>query len=163
MDKIAGAYRRGSEKNPMMTRIYGLAFEDKEALKSYVEMMEEARKRDHKILGPKFDIFSFSEYGPGFPFFHHNGMMILNELQKYRREVHYRDGYEEIKTPIMLSKELRETSGHRSHYKDNMYISLIDEKEFAIKPMNCPGGMLVFKTSPKSYRDLPLKAGEFED
>lgn len=161
LEKIAGAYWRWSEKNPMMTRIYGLAFEDKTALKAYVEMMEEARKRDHKILGPKFDIFSFSEYGPGFPFFHNNGMMILNELQKYRREVHYRDGYEEIKTPIMLSKELREISGHRSHYKDNMYTSIIDEKEFAIKPMNCPGGMLVFKTSPKSYRDLPLKAGEF--
>lgn len=161
LEKIAWAYRRGSEKNPMMTRIYWLAFEDKEALKVYVEMMEEAKKRDHKILGPKFDLFSFSEYGPWFPFFHNNGMMILNELQKYRREVHYRDGYEEIKTPIMLSKELREVSGHRSHYKDNMYISLIDEKEFAIKPMNCPGGMLVFKTSQKSYRDLPLKAGEF--
>lgn len=161
LEKIAGAYWRGSEKNPMMTRIYGLAFEDKNALKAYIEMMEEARKRDHKILWPKFDLFSFSEYGPGFPFFHHKGMMMINELQKYRREVHYRDGYEEIKTPIMLSKELRETSGHRSHYKDNMYISLIDEKEFAIKPMNCPGGMLVFKTSPKSYRDLPLKAGEF--
>jgi len=161
LEKIAGAYWRGSEKNPMMTRIYGLAFEDKEALKNHIEMMEEARKRDHKILGPKFDIFSFSEYGPWFPFFHNNGMMILNELQKYWREVHYRDGYEEIKTPIMLSKELREVSGHRAHYKDNMYTSVIDEKEFAIKPMNCPGGMLVFKTSPKSYRDLPLKAGEF--
>ena len=161
LEKIAGAYWRGSEKNPMMTRIYGLAFEDKEALKTYIELMEEARKRDHKVLWPKFDIFSFSEYGPGFPFFHNNGVMILNELQKYWREVHYRDGYEEIKTPIMLSKELREISGHRSHYKDNMYTSLIDEKEFAIKPMNCPGGMLVFKNSPKSYRDLPLKAGEF--
>ncbi len=161
LDKIAWAYRRGSEKNPMMTRIYGLAFEDKNALKAYIEMMEEARKRDHKVLGQKFDIFSFSEFGPWFPFFHNNGMVILNELQKYRREVHYRDWYEEIKTPIMLSKELREISGHRSHYKDNMYISEIDEKDFAIKPMNCPGGMLVFKTTPKSYRDLPLKAWEF--
>lgn len=161
IDKVAGAYWRGNEKNPMMTRIYGLAFEDKVALKAYIEMMEEARKRDHKLLGQKLDLFSFSEYGPGFPFFHNNGMMIFNELQKYWREVHYRDGYEEIKTPIMLSKELREVSGHRSHYKDNMYTSTIDEREFAIKPMNCPGGMLVFKTSPKSYRDLPLKAGEF--
>ena len=161
LDKIAGAYRRGNEKNPMMTRIYGLAFENKDALKSYIEMMEEARKRDHKLIGQKLDLFSFSEYGPGFPFFHNNGIMILNELQKYWREVHYRDGYEEIKTPIMLSKELRELSGHRGHYKNNMYISVIDEKEYAIKPMNCPGGMLVYKTTPKSYRDLPLKAGEF--
>jgi len=122
----------------MMTRIYALAFQDKEALKQYVEMMEEAKKRDHRVLGQKFDLFSFSEYGPGFPFFHHNGVVILNELQKYWRELHFRDGYEEIKTPIMLSKELRETSGHRAHYKENMYISEIDEKEYAIKPMNCP-------------------------
>ena len=161
IDKIAGAYWRGDEKNAMMTRIYALAFQDKEALKQYVEMMEEAKKRDHKVLGQKFDLFSFSEYGPGFPFFHHNGVVILNELQKYWRELHFRDGYEEIKTPIMLSKELRETSGHRAHYKENMYISEIDEKEYAIKPMNCPWWMLVYKTSPKSYRDLPLKAWEF--
>ena len=161
IDKVAGAYWRGSEKNPMMTRIYGLAFEDKAVLKGYIEMMEEAKKRDHKMLGQKLDLFSFSEYGPGFPFFHNNGVVIFNELQKYWREIHYRDWYEEIKTPIMLSKELREVSGHRSHYKDNMYTSEIDEKEFAIKPMNCPGGMLVYKTSPKSYRDLPLKSWEF--
>ncbi len=161
LDKLAGAYRRGNSENPMMTRIYGLAFESKDKLKEYILMMEEAKKRDHKILGQKFDLFSFSEYGPGFPFFHHNGMMIINELQKYWRDVHYRDGYQEIKTPIMLSKELRELSGHRWHYKDSMYISVIDEKEYAIKPMNCPGGMLVYKTTPKSYRDLPLKSGEF--
>lgn len=161
LDKIAWAYWRGSEKNPMMTRIYWLAFESKEKLKEYNLMMEEAKKRDHKILGQKFDLFSFSEYGPWFPFFHHNGMMIINELQKYWREVHYRDGYQEIKTPIMLSKELRELSGHRWHYNNNMYISVVDEQEYAIKPMNCPGGMLVYKTSPKSYRDLPLKSGEF--
>lgn len=161
LDKLAGAYWRGNSENPMMTRIYWLAFESKEKLKEYILMMEEAKKRDHKILGQKFDLFSFSEYGPGFPFFHHNGMMIINELQKYWRDVHYRDGYQEIKTPIMLSKELRELSGHRWHYKDSMYISVIDEKEYAIKPMNCPGGMLVYKTTPKSYRDLPLKSGEF--
>lgn len=161
LDKIAWAYWRWSEKNPMMTRIYGLAFEGKEELKAYIEMMEEARKRDHKILWQKFDLFSFSEYGPGFPFFHNNWVIILNELQKYWRETHFRDGYEEIKTPIMLSKDLREVSGHRSHYKDNMYISEIDEKEYSIKPMNCPGWMLLYKTSPKSYRDLPLKAWEF--
>ena len=161
LDKLAGAYWRGNSGNPMMTRIYGLAFESKEKLKEYILMMEEAKKRDHKILGQKFDLFSFSEYGPGFPFFHHNGMMIINELQKYWREVHYRDGYQEIKTPIMLSKELRELSGHRWHYNNNMYISVVDEQEYAIKPMNCPGGMLVYKTSPKSYRDLPLKSGEF--
>ena len=123
--------------------------------------MEEARKRDHKILWKKFDLFSFSEYGPGFPFFHNNWMIIINELQKYWRETHTRDGYEEIKTPIMLNKELREVSWHRWHYKENMYITNIDEQDFAIKPMNCPGWMLVYKTTPKSYRDLPLKAGEF--
>lgn len=160
LDKIAGAYRRGKSENPMMTRIYWFAFENKEKLKEYIAMMEEARKRDHKILGAKFDLFSFSEYGPGFPFFHNNGMMILNELQRYRRELHYRDGYEEVRTPIILSKELREISGHRSHYKESMYISEIDEKEFAIKPMNCPGWMLIYKTAPKSYRDLPLKVWE---
>ena len=161
LDKLAGAYWRGNSENPMMTRIYWLSFESKEKLKEYILMMEEAKKRDHKLLGQKFDLFSFSEYGPGFPFFHHNGMMIINELQKYWRDVHYRDGYQEIKTPIMLSKELRELSGHRWHYNNNMYISVIDEQEYAIKPMNCPGWMLVYKTTPKSYRDLPLKSGEF--
>jgi threonyl-tRNA synthetase len=161
LEKIAGAYWRGDSNNVMMTRIYGLAFASKEELKNYQMMMEEARKRDHKVLGKKFDLFSFSEYGPGFPFFHNNGMIIINELQKYWRETHTRDGYEEIKTPIMLNKSLWEVSGHRWYYKENMYISEIDEQEFAIKPMNCPGWMLVYKTTPKSYRDLPLKAGEF--
>ncbi len=161
LDKIAGAYRRWSEKNPMMTRIYGLAFENKDELKKYTEMMEEAKKRDHRVIGQKFDLFSFSEYGSGFPFFHHNGMMIINELQKYWREVHYRDGYQEVKTPIMLSRDLWEISGHRGHYKEGMYTCIIDEKDYAIKPMNCPGGMLIYKTTPKSYKDLPLKSWEF--
>lgn len=161
LEKLAWAYWRGNEKNPMMTRIYGLAFESKDALKIYQTMMEEARKRDHKLLWKKLDLFSFSEYGPGFPFFHNNGMIVINELQAYRRETHKRDWYEEIKTPIMLNKSLWEVSGHWWYYKENMYISVIDEEEYAIKPMNCPWGMLVYKTTPKSYRDLPLKAGEF--
>jgi len=161
LDKIAGAYWRWDSNNVMMTRIYWLAFGSKDELKNYQMMMEEARKRDHKVLGKKFDLFSFSEYWPGFPFFHNNGMIIINELQRYWRETHTRDWYEEIKTPIMLNKSLWEVSGHRSYYKENMYISEIDEQEFAIKPMNCPGWMLVYKTTPKSYRDLPLKAGEF--
>lgn len=161
LDKIAWAYWRWDSNRVMMTRIYGLVFPSKEELKQYQMVMEEARKRDHKMLGKKFDLFSFSEYWPGFPFFHNNWMIILNELQKYWRETHTRDGYEEIKTPIMLNKSLWEVSGHRWYYKENMYISEIDEQEFAIKPMNCPGWMLVYKTTPKSYRDLPLKAWEF--
>lgn len=161
LDKIAGAYWRWNSDNIMMTRIYWLVFSSKEELKNYQMMMEEARKRDHKVLWKKFDLFSFSEYWPGFPFFHNNGMIIINELQKYWRETHTRDWYEEIKTPIMLNKSLWEVSGHWWYYKENMYISEIDEQEFAIKPMNCPGGMLVYKTTPKSYRDLPLKAWEF--
>jgi len=145
----------------MLTRIYGLAFENRADHDAYIQFLEEARKRDHKLIGKKLDLFSFSDFGPGFPFFHHYGMQMLNELQKYWREVHYRDDYQETRTPIMLSKSLWELSGHWGYYRENMYTSVIDEQEYAIKPMNCPGGMLIYKNSPKSYRDLPLKAGEF--
>jgi len=161
LNKVAGAYRQAKDTNPMMTRIYGLAFADKQWLKDYQAMMEEAKKRDHRVLGQKLDLFSFSDYGPGFPFFHNNGMIVINELQKYWRETHIRDSYEEIKTPILLNQSLWELSGHRSYYKENMYTTTIDEQEYAVKPMNCPGGMLVYKHTPKSYRDLPLRAGEF--
>ena len=157
---IAGAYWRGDEHNKMLQRIYGTAFESKDELKAYLTMLEEAARRDHRKLGKELDLFSLHDEGPGFPFFHPNGMIIRNELINYWREVHRRYGYQEIKTPIILNRKLWETSGHWDHYKENMYFTKIDEEDYAVKPMNCPGGMLVYNTHVHSYRDLPLRLGE---
>ena len=157
---VAGAYWRGDEHNKMLQRIYGTAFEKQADLDAYLHMLEEAKKRDHRKLGKQLDLFSLHEEGPGFPFFHPNGMVIRNELINYWREVHRRYGYQEIKTPIILNRQLWETSGHWDHYKENMYFTKIDDEDYAIKPMNCPGGMLVYKTQQRSYRDLPLRLGE---
>ncbi|MCI7539911.1 MAG: threonine--tRNA ligase [Veillonellaceae bacterium] len=157
---IAGAYWRGDEHNKMLQRIYGTAFEKQADLDAYLHMLEEAKKRDHRKLGKQLDLFSLHEEGPGFPFFHPNGMIIRNELINYWREVHRRYGYQEIKTPMILNRKLWETSGHWAHYKDNMYFTKIDGEDYAVKPMNCPGGMLVYKTQQRSYRDLPLRLGE---
>ena len=160
LTSIAGAYWRGSEKNKMLTSIYGTAFANKTDLESYLTMMEEAKKRDHRKLGKELGLFMFAEEGPGFPFFLPKGMTLKNTLIDYWREIHYRDGYQEVSTPIILSRKLWENSGHWDHYKDNMYTTVIDEEDYAVKPMNCPGGMLVYKNQPPSYRDLPLKVGE---
>ena len=160
LQSVNGAYWRGSEKNKMLQRIYGTAFEKEDDLKNYLHMLEEAAKRDHRKLGKELDLFSVHEEGPGFPFFHPNGMVIRNELINYWREVHRRYGYQEIKTPMILNRALWEQSGHWAHYKDNMYFTKIDDEDYAIKPMNCPGGMLVYKTHPHSYRELPLRTCE---
>ena len=157
---IAGAYWRGNEKNKMLQRIYGTAFASKEELDNYLHMLEEAAKRDHRKLGKELDIFAIMEEGPGFPFFLPNGMVIRNELINYWRQVHRRYGYQEIKTPMILSRKLWETSGHWDHYRENMYFTQIDEADYAVKPMNCPGGMLVYKLHPHSYKELPIRAGE---
>ena len=160
LQSVAGAYWRGNEKNKMLQRIYGTAFEKKEDLAEYLHMLEEAAKRDHRKLGKELDLFSLHEEGPGFPFFHPNGMVIRNELINYWREVHRRYGYQEIKTPMIMNRKLWETSGHWDHYKENMYFTQIDGEDYAVNPMNCPGGMLVYKTHVHSYRDLPLRLGE---
>ena len=160
LTSIAGAYWRGSEKNKMLTRIYGTAFAKKEDLESYLTMMEEAKKRDHRKLGKELGLFMFAEEGPGFPFFLPKGMTLKNKLIDYWREIHLREGYQEVSTPVILSRKLWETSGHWDHYKENMYTTVIDDEDYAIKPMNCPGGMLVYKSQPRSYRDLPLRVGE---
>ncbi len=160
LTSIAGAYWRGSEKNKMLTRIYGTAFLNKADLEAYLTMMEEAKKRDHRKLGKELGLFMFAEEGPGFPFFLPKGMTLKNTLIDYWREIHQRDGYQEVSTPVILSRKLWETSGHWDHYKDNMYTTVIDGEDYAIKPMNCPGGMLVYKSQPRSYRDLPLRIGE---
>ena len=160
LQSIAGAYWRGNEKNKMLQRIYGTAFNTKEELDSYLNMLEEAAKRDHRKLGKELDLFSIQEEGPGFPFFHPNGMIVRNELEDYWRKIHREYGYQEIKTPMILSRSLWEQSGHWDHYRENMYFTQIDELDFAIKPMNCPGGMLVYKTKPHSYKELPIRAGE---
>lgn len=160
LQSIAGAYWRGNEKNKMLQRIYGTAFNSKEELAEYLHMLEEAAKRDHRKLGKELELFALMEEGPGFPFFLPNGMIVRNELENYWRQVHRRYGYEEIMTPMILSRQLWETSGHWDHYKENMYFTQIDELDYAIKPMNCPGGMLVYKIKPHSYRELPMRAGE---
>ena len=160
LTSVAGAYWRGNEKNKMLTRIYGTAFFTKDELANYLNMIEEAKKRDHRKLGRELGIFTMMEEGPGFPFFLPNGMILKNTLIDYWREVHTREGYVEISTPIMLNRQLWETSGHWDHYKENMYTTVIDDTDFAVKPMNCPGGMLVYKSEPHSYRDLPLRIGE---
>ncbi len=160
LTSIAGAYWRGSEKNKMLTRIYGTAFANKTDLENYLAMVEEAKKRDHRKLGKELGLFMFTDEGPGFPFFLPKGMTLKNTLIDYWREIHLRENYQEVSTPVILSRKLWETSGHWDHYKDNMYTTLIDEEDYAIKPMNCPGGMLVYKSQPHSYRDLPLRVGE---
>ncbi len=160
LTSIAGAYWRGSEKNKMLTRIYGTAFANKADLEQYLTMMEEAKKRDHRKLGKELGLFMFADEGPGFPFFLPKGMTLKNTLIDYWREIHLREGYQEVSTPIILSRKLWENSGHWDHYKDNMYTTVIDEEDFAVKPMNCPGGMLVYKNTPHSYRELPLRVGE---
>ena len=160
LTSIAGAYWRGSEKNKMLTRIYGTAFAKKEDLEAYLTMMEEAKKRDHRKLGKELGLFMFAEEGPGFPFFLPKGMILKNTLIDYWRQIHQREGYQEVSTPIILSRKLWENSGHWDHYKDNMYTTVIDDEDYAVKPMNCPGGMLVYKNTPHSYRDLPLRVGE---
>jgi threonyl-tRNA synthetase len=157
---LAGAYWRGNEKNIMLTRIYGTAFADAESLSGYLKMMEEAKLRDHRKLGRELDLFSFQPEGPGFPFFHPKGMTLMNNLLEFWRKEHTKRGYGEIKTPLILERELWERSGHWDHYRDNMYFTEIDERPYAIKPMNCPGGILVYKTSKRSYRDLPLRMAE---
>ena len=158
--KVNGAYFKGDSKNKMLTRIYGICFTNDEDLNAHLNMLEEAKKRDHRKLGKELELFMISEYGPGFPFFLPNGMIIRNELENYWYKEHEKEGYEFIKTPIMLNQELWETSGHWANYRENMYTSEIDEKLFAIKPMNCPGGMLVYKNSLHSYKDLPIRCGE---
>ena len=158
--KTSGAYWKGDANNKMLQRIYGICFETEEDLKEHLVFLEEAKKRDHKKLGKELDLFMISEYGPGFPFFLHNGMILRNELERFWYDEHTKEGYEFIKTPIMLNKELWELSGHWFNYRENMYTSEIDDKTFAIKPMNCPGGMLVYKNYLHSYKDLPLRIGE---
>jgi len=160
LDKIAGAYWKGSEKNKMLQRIYGLAFESKEALKKYLKQVEEAEKRDHRKLGAELDLFSFHEEGPGFPFWHNKGVILWNGLIDWWRQEHRQAGYQETKTPIILSRDLWEKSGHWDHYKNNMYFTKIDGRDFAVKPMNCPGGMLLYKEKVHSYREFPLKVAE---
>lgn len=157
---IAGAYWRGNENNKMLQRIYGITFPKQEMLDEYLFMIEEAKKRDHRKLGKELDLFSILEEGPGFPFFHPKGMIIRNELENFWRKEHTKHGYEEIKTPIILDADLWRRSGHWDHYKENMYFTQIDDREFAVKPMNCPGGMLMYNRKMHSYKDLPIRTGE---
>jgi threonyl-tRNA synthetase len=160
LDKIAGAYWKGSEKNKMLQRIYALAFENKEKLDEYLKNRVEAEKRDHRKIGSDLDLFSFHQEGPGFPFWHPKGMILWNQLLDWWREEHYAAGYQEIKTPIILARELWEQSGHWDHYKDNMYFTKIDDRDFAVKPMNCPGSILYYKEKIHSYKELPMRLAE---
>ena len=160
LTSLAGAYWRGSEKNKMLTRIYGTAFTKKADLEEHLARIEEAKKRDHRKLGKELGLFMLREEGPGFPFFLPKGMVLKNTLLDYWRDLHRKNGYVEVSTPIILSRHLWENSGHWDHYKDNMYTTVIDDADFAVKPMNCPGGMLVYKSEPHSYKDLPLRVGE---
>ncbi|MBC7087678.1 MAG: threonine--tRNA ligase [Tissierellales bacterium] len=157
---IAGAYWRGDEKNKMLQRIYGISFEKKKDLDEYLNRLEEAKKRDHRKLGKELDLFTMHDEGPGFPFFHPNGMIIRNELENFWRKEHTKRGYGEIKTPLILNEQLWHQSGHWDHYKENMYFTTIDEENFAIKPMNCPGSILIYKSKMYSYRDFPLRLAE---
>ena len=157
---VAGAYWRGSEKNKMLQRIYGITFPKQKLLDEYLVRLEEAKKRDHRKIGKEMDLFALYEEGPGFPFFMPNGMVIRNELEAFWRKAHAERGYQEIKTPLILNEQLWRTSGHWDHYKDNMYFTKIDDDDFAIKPMNCPGSMLVYKRKMWSYRDFPIRMGE---
>lgn len=160
LQSIAGAYWRGNENNKMLQRIYGISFPKNAQLDEYLERLEEAKRRDHRKLGKELDLFSIQEEGPGFPFFHPKGMVLRNLLENYWREEHTKAGYEEIKTPIILDVELWKRSGHWDNYRENMYFTNIDERDFAVKPMNCPGGMLMYKRTMHSYRDLPIKMAE---
>lgn len=160
LTSCTGAYWRGDEKNKMLQRIYATAFPKASELEAYLERIEEAKKRDHRKLGKELKLFTMMDEGPGFPFFLPKGMILKNTLIDYWREIHTREGYVEISTPIMLNRALWETSGHWDHYKENMYTTVIDDTDFAIKPMNCPGGMLVYKSEMRSYRDLPIRMGE---
>ena len=160
LQSLAGAYWRGDEKRKMLQRIYGTAFEKKADLDAYLNMLAEAAKRDHRKLGRELDLFSIQEEGPGFPFFHPKGMIIRNELEAFWRKLHIKYGYQEIKTPIILHQKLWQQSGHWDHYRDNMYFTTIDEEGYAVKPMNCPGGILVYRSQYHSYRDLPLRTAE---
>ncbi len=160
LTSIAGAYWRGDERNKMLTRIYGTAFAKKDEMEAYFTMLEEAKKRDHTKLGKELGLFAIMNEGKGLPFFLPNGMVLKNELVEYWREIHTREGYVEIQSPIMLNRTLWETSGHWFHYRDNMYTTKVDEEDFAIKPMNCPGSILVYKNEPHSYKDLPIRMGE---
>ena len=160
LTSVAGAYWRGNEKNKMLVRIYGTAFAKKDELEQYLVRIEEAKKRDHRKLGKELGLFTIMDEGPGFPFFLPKGMILKNTLIDYWREIHTREGYMEVSTPLMLNQHLWETSGHWAHYKDNIYTTNIDEETFCLKPMNCPGGMLVYKMEPRSNRDLPMKIGE---
>lgn len=155
-----GAYWRGDSNRKMLQRIYGIAFQSKEELETYLQRIEEAKKRDHRRLGKEMGLFMLTDYGPGFPFFLPKGMVLRNTLIDYWREVHKRYGYVEVSTPMILNRQLWEQSGHWDHYKNNMYTTVIDGEDYAIKPMNCPGGMLVYASEPHSYRDLPLRVGE---
>jgi threonyl-tRNA synthetase len=157
---VSGAYWRGKETNPMLQRIYGIAFDDKNKLKEYLYRLEEAKKRDHRKLGKELELFSLHEEGPGFPFFHPKGMVVINALLDAWRKEHIKRGYHEIKTPIILDRELWERSGHWDHYRNNMYFTSIDEREFAVKPMNCPGGILVYQSQLHSYREFPIRMAE---
>ena len=159
--KTSGAYWRGDSAREMLTRIYAISFPDKKRLKDYLQMLEEAKKRDHKIIGPALDLFSFKEEAPGMPFIHPHGLIVWNRLLDYLRELMQARNYIEIKTPMMMSKELWERSGHWHHYRENMYLSQIEEREFAIKPMNCPGCMLYYRSSTHSYREMPMRIAEF--
>ncbi|HHX24989.1 MAG: threonine--tRNA ligase [Tepidanaerobacteraceae bacterium] len=160
LTSLAGAYWRGDEHNKMLQRIYGISFPKKSMLDEYITRMEEAKKRDHRRLGKELDLFSIHEEGPGFPFFHPKGMVLWNLLTDFWRREHVKRGYQEIKTPIILNEELWRRSGHWEHYKENMYFTKIDESDFAVKPMNCPGGILMYKTDAHSYRELPIRLGE---
>ena len=157
---VSGAYWRGKETNPMLQRIYGIAFDDENKLKDYLFRLEEAKKRDHRKLGKELELFSLHEEGPGFPFFHPKGMVVINALLDAWRKEHIKRGYQEIKTPIILDRELWERSGHWDHYRNNMYFTTIDERDFAIKPMNCPGGILVYQSQLHSYREFPIRMAE---
>jgi threonyl-tRNA synthetase len=157
---VAGAYWRGNEKNKMLQRIYGTAFVSQAQLEEYLFRQEEAKRRDHRRLGVELDLFSFQEEGPGFPFFHPAGMVLYNQLVQFWREEHKKQGYQEIKTPLILSQGLWEQSGHWEHYRENMYFTKVDEKDFAVKPMNCPGSMLIYRSRLHSYRDLPVRLAE---
>jgi threonyl-tRNA synthetase len=158
--RVSGAYWRADQRNAQLQRIYGTAFFDKKELKKYLHFLEEAKRRNHRKIGQQLDLFSFHEEAPGMPFFHAKGMVLWNELLDYWREAHRAAGYVETKTPVMLNRDLWERSGHWENYRENMYTSAIDDYEYAIKPMNCPGGMLIYKSTHHSYRDLPLRAAE---
>ncbi len=160
LTSLAGAYWRGSEKNPMLQRIYGVSFPSSKELKKHLQLMEEARKRDHRKIGKELNLFSMQEEAPGFPFFHPHGMVIWSEMEEFWRQEHRKAGYHEIKTPLLLNSDLWKRSGHWDHYRENMYFTEIDEQDFAVKPMNCPGAMLVYLSQMHSYRDLPLRIAE---